>query len=99
MRNLGLVSILPHPFHSGHVVKIVLLLAVIVLSAAGGYYYGEHQRLTISKSLYDSEQARLAAERNLIDIMEKLNAEAQQDPDAERLSFGTNSLRRLNQVR
>lgn len=86
--------------------QLIALVAAAGLIGCGAYYKGRSDefekqnriRVEISRALYTAEQARLSAERNLLDLREKLDAEAAADPDAGRLSLGTDSLRRLNQI-
>lgn len=86
--------------------QLIAFVAAAGLIGSGAYYKGRSDgfekqnriRIEISQSLYTAEQARLSAERNLLDLREKLDAQALADPDAARLSFGTDSLQRLNQI-
>lgn len=86
-----------------------LMIATVLLAAfgAGGYKLGrdvERRALldevtSLNRTIQEAESARLRAEIHLLNLQETLNAQALADPDASRLSFGSDSVQRLNQVR
>ena len=86
-----------------------LVLMAVLLSAvgSGAYFKGRADefreqnavQIKINEALFAAEEKRLAAERKLLDLQEEITHEAAADPDAGRVSFGADSLRRLNQIR
>ena len=87
--------------------RVLVSVLVLGIATSGAYFKGrsdEHksyqrQQAQVEQKLLDAEVQRLAAQKELVALREKLNAEALADPDANRLSFGADSVSRLDSIK
>lgn len=85
---------------------LIIVVSLMGVIGSGAYYKGrsdeakKHTDIQIQfhHELQIAEQRRLDTERELMALQEVLHGQAVLDPHADRLSFGTDSLHRLNQI-